>query len=74
MPPWGCDRELRGSAPNAVKRFKRKEPGRNLGLLWWTPSCNSLEGGNCSPSWTWTQFSHYRRATCNRLSKLQIFI
>jgi hypothetical protein len=33
MPPWGCDREQGGSAPNAVKRFKRKERGRNLGYF-----------------------------------------
>jgi len=47
MPPWGCDREQGGSAPNAVKRYKRKELAETLGYFGEPlilPSCNSLEG------------------------------
>jgi hypothetical protein len=47
MPPWGCDREQGGSAPNAVKRYKRKELAETAGYFGEPlilPSCNSLEG------------------------------
>jgi hypothetical protein len=78
MPPWGCDREQGGSAPNAVKRFKRKEPGRNLGYfgeplifaeLQFARGRQLLTFLNLNPIFRITEW-----ATRNRLSKLQIFM
>lgn len=78
MPPWGCDREQGGSAPNAVKRYKRKELAETSGYFGEPLIFAELQFARgeavahlleLEPNFRITEW-----ATRNRLSKLQIFM
>jgi RNA binding exosome subunit len=79
IPLRGCDREQGGSAPNAVKRFKRKvslaETSGYFGEplifaeLQFARGRQLLTFLNLEPNFRITEW-----VTRNRLSKLQIFI